>query len=112
MRPNLTPISISGKTTLSQGEWFAGDLFTAADIMMSFPVEAAAARAGAGDKPHIRAWLDRIHARPAYQRGAGAWRTLRLRVRQWLSDRDAAGKGGGDKAKGDNSDKALHVRLL
>ena len=52
---------------LSQGEWFAGPEFTAADIMMSFPLEAAAARAGAGERPRIAAFLARIHARPAYR---------------------------------------------
>jgi glutathione S-transferase len=41
---------------------------TAADIMMSFPLEAAAARAGAGQRPKIAAFLQRIHARPAYAR--------------------------------------------
>lgn len=53
---------------LRRSDWFAGDQFTAADIMMSFPLEAAAARAGARGKPMIAAFLDRIHARPAYQR--------------------------------------------
>lgn len=53
---------------LGRSDWFAGDQFTAADIMMSFPLEAAAARAGARGKPMIAAFLDRIHARPAYQR--------------------------------------------
>ncbi len=52
---------------LTRSPWFAGDAFTAADIMMSFPVEAAASRAGASDRPPIRTWLDAIHARPAYQ---------------------------------------------
>jgi glutathione S-transferase len=52
---------------LSRAEWFAGPEFTAADIMMSFPLEAAAARAGAKSRPMIKAFLDRIHARPAYQ---------------------------------------------
>ena len=36
--------------------------------MMSFPLEAGAARAGAASRPHVKAFLDRIHARPAYQR--------------------------------------------
>ena len=53
---------------LARSEWFAGDQFTAADIMMSFPLEAASARAGAGSRPRIKAFLERIHARPAYQR--------------------------------------------
>ena len=52
---------------LSKSEWFAGNAFTAADIMMSFPLEAAAARAGARSRPKVSAFLDRIHARPAYQ---------------------------------------------
>jgi glutathione S-transferase len=54
---------------LGKSEWFAGDAFTAADIMMSFPVEAGATRAfRREDKPRLAAFLDRIHARPAYQR--------------------------------------------
>ncbi|HOZ26900.1 MAG TPA: glutathione S-transferase [Hyphomonadaceae bacterium] len=53
-------------TELSKSEWFAGGSFTAADIMMSFPLEAAAARAGAKSRPMVKAFLDRIHARPAY----------------------------------------------
>jgi glutathione S-transferase len=49
--------------------WFVGDTFSAADIQMSFPLEAASARAGLGTKfPHIAAFLERIHQRPAYQR--------------------------------------------
>jgi glutathione S-transferase len=42
----------------------AGPAFTAADIQMSFPLEAAAARG----RPRLAAFLDDIHARPAYQR--------------------------------------------
>lgn len=52
---------------LASRPWFAGNEFTAADVMMSFPLEAARSRAGLDDsRPHIIAWLDRIHARPAY----------------------------------------------
>jgi glutathione S-transferase len=48
--------------------WFAGSEITAADIMMSFPLEAAAARANARQgRQYLAAWLDRIHARPRYQ---------------------------------------------
>lgn len=54
---------------LSGRDWFAGSTFSAADIQMSFPLEAAAARAGlATDYPKLSAFLDRIHARPAYKR--------------------------------------------
>ena len=36
---------------------------------MSFPLEAATARAGlGGDYPKLHGFLDRIHARPAYRR--------------------------------------------
>jgi len=48
--------------------WFAGNEFTAADIQISFPLEAAVARAGLDrSRPKLMDWLDRIHARPAYQ---------------------------------------------
>jgi len=53
---------------LDGGGWFAGERFTAADIQMSFPIEAAAARAGLDGHPNLRGFLERIHARPAYQR--------------------------------------------
>lgn len=53
---------------LSTTGWFAGEEFSAADVQMSFPLEAAAARGGLDDKwPHLIAFLQRIHARPAYQ---------------------------------------------
>lgn len=50
---------------LSKSPWFAGNEFTAADIIMSVPLEAAASRAGGRSRPMIAAFLDRIHARPA-----------------------------------------------
>jgi glutathione S-transferase len=54
---------------LAKTSWFAGEEFTAADIQMSFPVEAAAARGGLdASLPKLWAYLQRIHARPAYQR--------------------------------------------
>ena len=54
---------------LAQRDWFAGDEFTGADIQVSFVLEAAAARGGLGAKyPKLGAFLQRIHARPAYQR--------------------------------------------
>jgi glutathione S-transferase len=49
--------------------WFAGSDLTAADIQMSFPLEAAASRAGLDrSRPHLTAFLEKIHARPAYRR--------------------------------------------
>ncbi len=54
---------------LGDSPWFAGEQMTAADLQMSFPVQAAAARAGLdGSRPRLMAWLDRIQSRPAYLR--------------------------------------------
>jgi glutathione S-transferase len=55
---------------LGKAPWFAGDAFTAADIQMSFPLEAAQSRAGLtqASRPHLFDFLARIHARPAYRR--------------------------------------------
>ncbi len=51
------------------GPWFAGPELTAADIQMSFPVEGGASRVEDGAaRPHLKEFLARIHARPAYQR--------------------------------------------
>jgi len=53
---------------LSSRDWFAGDRLTAADIMMSFPLEAARSRGGLQKRYAATIkWLDRIHNRPAYR---------------------------------------------
>lgn len=50
--------------------WFLGEELSAADIQMSFPLEASLARNIVGpDRPNIRAFVERCHARPAYARG-------------------------------------------
>ena len=54
---------------LGKSAWFVGDEFTAADVQMSFPIEAAAARGGLdASRPKLMNYLRRIHDRPAYQR--------------------------------------------
>ena len=54
---------------LGQGGWFAGDAFSGADVQLSFVLEAAAARGGLNaSRPRLMDFLQRIHARPAYQR--------------------------------------------
>lgn len=54
---------------LGKAKWFVGDDFTAADVHLSFPIEAAAARGGLdASRPKLMDYLQRIHARPAYQR--------------------------------------------
>ncbi|MCU6452695.1 glutathione S-transferase [Sphingomonas sp. A2-49] len=56
------------ESQLAQRPWFAGNDMTAADVMMSFPLEAARSRAGLdASRPATIAWLDTVHARPAYQ---------------------------------------------
>jgi glutathione S-transferase len=57
------------ESELGHAPWFAGDAFSGADIQMSFPLEAASARAGLdAGRPRLWDWLQRIHARPAYRR--------------------------------------------
>jgi glutathione S-transferase len=56
------------EATLGDSQWLAGDAFSAADIIMSFPLEGFAARGNIASYKNIPAFLDRIHARPAYQR--------------------------------------------
>jgi glutathione S-transferase len=67
--PNLQRQFSFMEAELATHDWFAGKTFTAADIQMSFPLEAAQGRAGLDARyPQLTAWLARIHARPAYQR--------------------------------------------
>ena len=57
------------ESELASRDWFAGADFSAADIQMSFPIEAAAARAGLGARmPRLKAFVGAIQARPAYKR--------------------------------------------
>jgi len=56
------------EATLNESDWFCGDEFTAADIQMSFPLEAAAVRTDLESSyPRLADCLARMHARPAYQ---------------------------------------------
>jgi glutathione S-transferase len=67
--PNIERQLAFMDSELAQREWFADRTFSAADVMMSFPLEAAASRGGLDARyPKLSAFLDRIHARPAYQR--------------------------------------------
>lgn len=57
------------ESELGKNTWFVGEEFTAADIQMSFPVEAMEAQVGLNVScPKLMSFLDRIHARPAYKR--------------------------------------------
>lgn len=67
--PNLKRHLDYMEAELGAHAWFAGEQFTAADVQMSFPLEAAVSRAGLNSsRPKLMAWLDRIHARDAYKR--------------------------------------------
>ena len=68
--PNLERQMAFMEGELAARPWFAGAGFSAADIQMSFPVEAASRRAGldAARTPRLLDWLARAHARPAWQR--------------------------------------------
>ena len=69
IEPQITTHLDYLESELAHYPWFVGNEFTAADIQMSFPIEAAAERAGLdASRPKLMDWLDRIHARPAYQR--------------------------------------------
>ena len=57
------------ESELSKHEWFAGSEFTAADIEMSFPVEAMMARGGIKERcPKLASWVEKIHAMPTYKK--------------------------------------------
>lgn len=68
------------ESELGRSTWFVGEEFTAADVQMSFPLEAVAAQVGLdASRPQLMGFLERIHACPAYQRAlerGGAYQLL------------------------------------
>ncbi len=69
VNPNIQAQLDYLESELKARPWFAGGEFSAADIQMSFALEAAASRGGLGAQyPQLSGFLQRIHARPAYQR--------------------------------------------
>ncbi len=69
--PNLArQIAFMEDELHTKGPWFCGEHFSAADIQMSFVLEAAAQRAGLSQEttPRVLDWLARAHARPAFAR--------------------------------------------
>lgn len=81
IEPSITRHLEYMEAELGRSEWFAGKEFSAADIQMSFPLEAAAARGGLdAGRPKLMAFLERIHARPAFKRAlerGGPYQLLR-----------------------------------
>jgi glutathione S-transferase len=53
---------------LAGREWFVGDGLTAADVQLSFPIQAARMLHGLDAFPRLAGFLERVHARPAYRR--------------------------------------------
>jgi len=69
VQPNIDRTLDYMESELGRHAWFAGASFSAADIQMSFPLEAASARGGLNEsRPKLWAFLKNIHARPAYLR--------------------------------------------
>ena len=71
VQPNLDRNLAFMDSELSDRGWFAGRSFSAADVMMSFPVEAALSRSGrdaTARAPRLAEFLERIRKRPAWQR--------------------------------------------
>jgi len=68
VQPNIDRQLAFLESELTQRPWFAGADFSAADVQMSFPVEAAAARGGMQRYPKLKDFLARIHGRPAYKK--------------------------------------------
>ena len=66
--PQLKTHMAYWEAELERDLWFGGSQLTTADIIMSFPVQAAAARVGLDGMPKLAGFLDRIEQRPAYQR--------------------------------------------
>ena len=69
IEPNVTGALAFMEQHLASHTWFAGEAISLEDFQMSFAVEAALSRGSdTAAYPHVRAWRDRINARPAYQR--------------------------------------------
>lgn len=67
--PSVTKLLGFIEATLAQSDFITGDHMTGADIMMIYPLEATVARLPESSQlTNIRAYVERIHARPAYQR--------------------------------------------
>ena len=79
--PNIKRQLAFMESELQSRPWFTGGEFSAADVMMSFPLEVSVVRGGLdAGYARLNDWLLRIHARPAYQQAlkrGGAYTILR-----------------------------------
>ena len=77
--PRITPQMQFIEKTLGEHTWFAGEKLTAADIQMSFPLQASSTRMDLSDYPNIARFIKQVEAVPAYQQAlakGGAFTTL------------------------------------
>jgi len=65
--PRIAEHAVWWNKSLEETGYFVGETFSAADIMMSFPVEALNSRFDLSPWPVLTDFLSRLHARPAYQ---------------------------------------------
>ncbi len=69
VNPNLQKTLLYTEQELGRYAWFAGDMFSGADIMMSFVMMAMAARGGLDEQyPNCQRWVRQMEQRPAFQR--------------------------------------------
>lgn len=79
IEPNLARQLDFMEGELGKSAWFAGAEFSAADVQMSFPLEAATVRGGLDAKrPRLMGFLARIRAREAYRRAIERGGELRI----------------------------------
>lgn len=68
VKPNIRTHMKFWEAELEKSTYFVSDDFSAADIQMSFPLEASMSRGSGSKYKNISAFVERIHARPAYKR--------------------------------------------
>ena len=68
LRPQLATHLDFLEAELAGRPWFAGQDFTGADAIMSFPLQAMLATGRLEHHPRLRDWVQRLEARPAWGR--------------------------------------------
>ncbi|MCC7542580.1 MAG: glutathione S-transferase family protein [Deltaproteobacteria bacterium] len=71
-KERLVPLLDHFDRALEGREHLVGDRYTVADLNAASVLNLARAMSLEGDRPRLRAWLDRARARPAWQRAAAA----------------------------------------
>jgi len=66
--PRIKPQMQFIEKTLGEHTWFVGEELTAADIQMSFPLQASSTRMDMSEFPNIARFIKQVEAQPAYQK--------------------------------------------